>query len=296
MAFPVNPTNGNIATVNGITYAYNSTKGAWLRASTTGANLTANSLTLTSNNQSISSSSGALVVTGGAGIGGDLWVGGVIRAVINGTLTANIGIDNTVIGGNIPAAGTFTNLTATNVTATNITAVSNLTVSSGNINLTGSIQQNGVVGGIIPIGGIIMWSGNIASIPTNWSLCNGINGTPDLRDKFIIGASADSGGQANTTITGSTTKSGGTKDANTVTHTHTITDPGHFHNTRGSRQVQAGGDNSGPFVTESDWAASDYQYKTSANVTGITIDSAGSSGTNQNLPPYYALAFIMRVS
>ena len=76
MAFPVNPTNGNVATVNGITYAYNSTKGAWLRASTIGANLTANSLTLTSNSQSISSSSGALVVTGGAGIGGDLWVGG----------------------------------------------------------------------------------------------------------------------------------------------------------------------------------------------------------------------------
>lgn len=291
MAFPINPSNGNVATVNGITYAYNSSKGAWLRASTTGANLTANSLTLTSNTNSISSSSGALVVTGGAGIGGDLVVGGVIRAVINGTLSANVGIDNTVIGGNIPAAGTFTN-----GTFTNLTAVSNLTVSSGNINLTGSIRQNGVTGGIIPIGGIIMWSGNIAAIPTNWSLCNGLNGTPDLRDKFIIGASADSGGQANTTVTGSTTKSGGTKDANVVTHTHTLTDPGHFHATRGTRQVQAGADNSGPFVTESDWANDSYQYKTSANVTGITVDSTGSSGTNQNLPPYYALAFIMRVS
>lgn len=291
MAFPINPSNGNVATVNGITYAYNSSKGAWLRASTTGANLTANSLTLTSNTNSISSSSGALVVTGGAGIGGDLVVGGVIRAVINGTLSANVGIDNTVIGGNIPAAGTFTTLTTTNIRAT-----SNLTVSSGNINLTGSIIQNGITGGIIPIGGIIMWSGNIAAIPTNWSLCNGLNGTPDLRDKFIIGASADSGGQANTTVTGSTTKLGGTKDANVVTHTHTLTDPGHFHATRGTRQVQAGADNSGPFVTESDWANDSYQYKTSANVTGITVDSTGSSGTNQNLPPYYALAFIMRVS
>ena len=38
----------------------------------------------------------------------------------------------------------------------------------------------------VPVGGIIMWSGTIASIPTGWSLCNGTNGTPDLTDKFII--------------------------------------------------------------------------------------------------------------
>jgi hypothetical protein len=42
--------------------------------------------------------------------------------------------------------------------------------------------------GIIPVGGIILWSGSIASIPTGWALCNGSNGTPNLMDKFIIGA------------------------------------------------------------------------------------------------------------
>ena len=39
-----------------------------------------------------------------------------------------------------------------------------------------------------PVGGIIMWSGTIAAIPTGWALCNGSNGTPDLRDRFVIGA------------------------------------------------------------------------------------------------------------
>ncbi|MCB9186954.1 MAG: tail fiber protein [Flavobacteriales bacterium] len=38
----------------------------------------------------------------------------------------------------------------------------------------------------VPVGGIIMWSGTIASIPSGWALCNGANGTPDLTDKFII--------------------------------------------------------------------------------------------------------------
>ena len=41
---------------------------------------------------------------------------------------------------------------------------------------------------MIPIGGIIMWSGSIVSIPNGWRLCDGTNGTPDLRDKFVVGA------------------------------------------------------------------------------------------------------------
>ncbi len=41
---------------------------------------------------------------------------------------------------------------------------------------------------MVPIGGIISWSGSIADIPSNYNLCDGSNGTPDLRDKFIIGA------------------------------------------------------------------------------------------------------------
>jgi microcystin-dependent protein len=204
---------------------------------------------------------------------------------------------------------TYSNLKIGNLTAVDATLTGNINTSgnisaakgnigtlsvTGNITTTGSIIQNGVVGGIIPIGGIIMWSGNITSIPTNWSLCNGQFGTPDLRNQFVIGAYADSGGQANTTVEGSTTKSGGTKDAIVVSHTHTptVTDPTHFHTYGGSSQVQAGFDNNGPFVGVST------SYNTSTASTGISvaISTTGSSGTNQNLPPYYALAYIMRTS
>jgi len=57
----------------------------------------------------------------------------------------------------------------------------------------------------VPSGTIVMWHGSIASIPTGWYLCNGSNGTPDLRNRFIVAADADVGGVAMSTITGSAT-------------------------------------------------------------------------------------------
>ena len=45
----------------------------------------------------------------------------------------------------------------------------------------------------IPAGVIVMWGGLLANIPTGWALCDGQNGTPDLRSKFIKGASAEPG-------------------------------------------------------------------------------------------------------
>src|SRR3990172_420875 len=63
--------------------------------------------------------------------------------------------------------------------------------------------------GGVPIGGIIMWSGTVATIPATWQICDGTNGTPDLRDKFVVGAKQDDGGVAKTNVTGSLTQSGG---------------------------------------------------------------------------------------
>lgn len=71
--------------------------------------------------------------------------------------------------------------------------------------------------GIIPPGTILLWSGTIATIPSGFQLCNGTNGTPDLRDKYIVCAKQDSGGAAKTNITGSLLQTGGT-----ITHTHII--------------------------------------------------------------------------
>jgi hypothetical protein len=145
----------------------------------------------------------------------------------------------------------------------------------------------------IPSGVITMWSGSIANIPASWYLCNGSNGTPDLRNKFIVGAYSDNAGVANTTITGSQTLTGGTADAIVVSHTHTatVTDPGHTHPYRTGA--------SGPPYDQVS-VASQNQYDvgtaTRSAVTGISVanSTTGSSGTNQNLPPYYALAYIMK--
>jgi hypothetical protein len=147
-------------------------------------------------------------------------------------------------------------------------------------NLYPILQNSSGTGATIPAGLIAIWSGATGSIPSGWTLCNGSNGTPDLRNSFIIGAGS-------TYAVGAT---GGTADAVVVSHTHTVTDPGHQHTayveggTNG--QTTSGGLNGN--------ALSSLTHLTSSVTTGITLVSAGVSGTNANLPPYYALAFIMK--
>jgi hypothetical protein len=132
-------------------------------------------------------------------------------------------------------------------------------------------------GATIPAGLIAIWSGSTGSIPSGWTLCNGTNGTPDLRNSFIIGAGS-------TYAVGQT---GGSADAIVVSHTHTITDPGHVHNTTSS--------GSGTLINAGASGATGASTSTTASATtGITNQTAGVSGTNANLPPYYALAFIMK--
>jgi len=153
---------------------------------------------------------------------------------------------------------------------------------------------------VMPSGAIILWYGSIASIPTGWYLCDGANGTPDLRNKFVIGANADDVGAAKTNITGSATQTGGTKDAVVVSHTHTLTDPGHLHamNADGRAVAKRRGSDATIDGVSTRAAAEDADYSGSQNTgtqtTGITMSTDGVSGTNQNLPPYYALAYIMK--
>ena len=185
-------------------------------------------------------------------------------------------------------------------------------VSSGTVDITGAFRLDGTAGAsgqvllsaggsttptwgsAIPSGIITMWSGTIATIPSGWYLCNGSNGTPDLRNKFIVGAYQDSSGTAYTTITGSNTQTGGSKDAIVVSHTHTatstVTDPGHYHT--------AAGTTAPPFQAGGNAVFSPTTVNTSTAYTGITVStsigSSGSSGTDANLVPYYALAYIMK--
>ena len=63
--------------------------------------------------------------------------------------------------------------------------------------------------GIVPTGAIVMWNGTLATIPSGWHACDGTNGTPDLRDKFVVGARQDDAGVAKTQVTGALTQTGG---------------------------------------------------------------------------------------
>ena len=112
----------------------------------------------------------------------------------------------------------------------------------------GFAAQSSVLRDMVPLGGIIIWSGAIVDIPSNYHLCNGLDGTPDLQDKFVICASSGLG-------VGST---GGT-----VNHDHTLAGPPAIVDAGGSTPV---------------WPA------------------ANSTTEVSNMPPYYALAHIQRMS
>ena len=146
---------------------------------------------------------------------------------------------------------------------------------------------------LMPTGGIIMWSGSIASIPASWYLCNGANGTPDLRDRFIVGAGttyavAATGGAATVTLT----------VAQTPAHTHTFsgttsTDGAHTH---GGVPVQSsdtdrGVGNSSLFSLDN--IGSTASSGSHTHTISGTTSSIGSGTSHENLPPYYALAYIM---
>ncbi len=120
--------------------------------------------------------------------------------------------------------------------------------------------------GTFTAGMIVMFTG--ATAPTGWALCNGQNGTPDLRDRFIVGSGS----------TYSTNATGGSADAVLVSHSHGIS------------EFPQSEDSGNP-----DKITPVRVSEASTTPSGsMSTDSQGVSGTNQNLPPYYALAFIVK--
>lgn len=147
---------------------------------------------------------------------------------------------------------------------------------------------------MVPYGTILLYSGLVANIPAGWQLCDGTNSTPNLLNQFIIGASLDDSGQARTSITGAYTKIGGSKNEIMASHTHGITEPnsgqGHRHQVTWNYGIDGAG---GQFALDS---GSTLVSGTEVATTDITIDNAGESGTDKNLPPFYALAYIMKIT
>lgn len=154
-------------------------------------------------------------------------------------------------------------------------------------NLYGIIGVQPTTGATIPAGLISMWSGSIGSIPSGWYLCDGSNGTPNLTDRFIIGAGLTyavngTGGASSVTLT--------TNNLPAHTHTATVTDPGHLHSDTGTQQ--GFGSTSGPDSNQA-WSGT---HNTATATTGISVtnDSTGSGTSFSVLNPYYALAFIQK--
>jgi hypothetical protein len=134
------------------------------------------------------------------------------------------------------------------------------------------------------LGAIVIWSGSIASIPAGWQLCNGTNGTPDLRNRFILGAGDVYAVNA----------TGGQTDGIIVSHNH-----GGSLNTAGSHTHTGGGSTGGSGT--GGWARYQISGTFSSSYNGDhshtgTTQTTGSSLTNTNLPPYFALAYIQQIS
>lgn len=111
---------------------------------------------------------------------------------------------------------------------------------------------------------ILMWSGSIATIPSGFHLCDGTTGTPDLRDRFIAGA-------------GTTYVPGANGGA--LAHTHPFTGDGHNH--LESEGISCAG--TGP------------AFAWKADSESSTDVASGDTDSTNHLPPYYALAYIMKL-
>jgi hypothetical protein len=282
-----NITGGNISTTGLVSVTGNITANTLNAVNTNlsgnlvvNGNATVNGTTTTINVQTLNISDKDVVVANnvstsalidGAGIlAGNPTVASIIYSdAIKGWTTAN----NFSIGGNLAVTGVATATTVANSTANT------------------QVATTAFVRNIIPTGVITLWYGSIANIPNGWFLCDGSNSTPDLRDRFIVGAGT----------TYAVAATGGSANAVLVSHTHTansvVTDPGHDHvitagevNTRTDpffNWTGTGGASVGTSGAGTDIAN-----------TGITVattnSTEGVSGTNANLPPYYALAYIMK--
>ena len=192
------------------------------------------------------------------------------------------------------------NLTCTGtVQAEQITSTDDINANSGTV--TANAFQGGTftgdgsgLTGVVPLGAIVMWSGTGSStaVPTGWTLCDGNGGTavngitiPDLRDKFIVGANSVTG--SDSTYPGvSMNQTGGSANAVLLSHTHTMTQS--WSTDDGGVHVPSGEPQSGSDLT---------------NISNTGIDNTGTvktdgsvTGTNANLPPWLALAFIIRTS
>ena len=182
---------------------------------------------------------------------------------------------------------------------------------TGGTGAAGDKGQKGEIGNAgstgIPSGFIGLWSGAANAIPSGWYLCNGSNGTPDLRGRFVVGYN-------NNDSLFDVDDTGGSKDAVLVSHTHNLQN--HVHGINLGTDSQGAHTHTYSSATSTNRVDNDethqYLYSNTTQNTGSagahthtisgntgtpstnTTDTLGESATNKNLPPYYALCYIMK--
>ena len=258
--------------------------------------------------QATNFSSGNVLLSGGTAIG-------------LSNVTATFGQFNQVssqnaqiTGGNISSvsgvAVTFTGAVLNNSFATTKNATDKST----------ALATTAFVHTVMPIGVIVMWGGQISAIPSGWQLCDGSNGTPNLRGQFIVGAGStyspgDTGGANSVTLDATQMPihthglSGTINTSTSGGHTHTINDSGHLHSlnnvfNQSSPNGFAGSGGAGQTITQTGSATTGItvnpvaDHVHSVSLTGATLSAGGTGGTTQgheNRPPYYALCYIQKM-
>lgn len=144
-------------------------------------------------------------------------------------------------------------------------------------------EGGGGSSGGIPSGCILIWSGEATAVPDGWHICDGTEGTPDLRGRFVVGTSynysyypiGSIGGEATHKLTSDEMPS----------HNHTITR---------SNGEQPGTGNRTAFSKDAVIEKATYTTIVSS-VWSVCVNTAGNSLPHNNLPPYYALCYIMKL-
>lgn len=200
-------------------------------------------------------------------------------------------------------------------------------ITGTHLNLTGvitctSIDTGAGSGGSVPSGGIIMWSGSIASIPVGWVICDGTNSTPDLRNRFVVGAGdvyavAGTGGSDTVTLTTAQlpihSHPGSGSSGSAGSHSHpasgsTGSAGSHSHPYTASNDQNAPKDGTGNSVNRGTFGATTgsagaHSHPVSVSIgsggshshpVSVSVGNAGSGNSHENRPPYYALAYIMK--
>ena len=182
------------------------------------------------------------------------------------------------------------------------------TGAAGDKGQKGEVGAGGATG--IPSGFIGLWSGAANNIPSGWYLCDGNNGTPNLKGRFVVGYDNndsdydvnDTGGNKNITLSTSNlpshTHSDGTLSAVNVSLTGDITKISECYNVAGAATgvFSKKGTGNSPVTgssSNSPTAGVDFDASHSHDVSGNT-GSTGSGNSFDNRPPYYALAYIMK--